>query len=106
MKLTYKDKEYELKYSFRALMIYENITQKSFQPKNLTDIITFFYSTVLSSAKEPIDFNEFIDWLDEHVEELNNFSEWLMGSLNLNKEKAPEPKKKANKDNKPADPKN
>lgn len=95
MKITYKEKEYELKYSFRALMIYENITQKSFQPKNLTDIITFFYSIVLSSAQEAIDFNEFIDWLDENVDELNKFSAWLMASLDLNRQKEPKPKKKS-----------
>jgi hypothetical protein len=32
MNVTIKEKEITLKYSFRALMIYENITQKSFNP--------------------------------------------------------------------------
>lgn len=99
MKITYHEKEYELKYSFRALMIYENITQKSFQPTTLTDIITFFYSIVLASAKgDIIDYNEFIDWLDDNVEELNNFSLWLTEILDLNNKIAPKKKKSDKKE--------
>ena len=36
MKITIDNREYELKYSFRTLMVYENITNKSFEPKSLT----------------------------------------------------------------------
>lgn len=106
MKVTYKEKEYELKYSFRALMLYENITQKSFQPKNVTDMITFFYSVLLASAKEPIDFNEFIDWLDENIDQLNIFSAWLISSLEVNKQKEPKPKTRKDKKEQTDDSKN
>ena len=62
MNITYKEKEYELKYSFRSLMIYENITGQGFNPKTLSDLITFFYSLLVTAAKdELIDFNEFLD---------------------------------------------
>lgn len=95
MKITYNNKEYELKYSFRALMIYENITQKSFQPNTLTDIITLFYSIVLAAAKgDYIDYEEFIDWLDDNTGELNKFSEWLTGVFDLNNKTAPKRKSK------------
>ena len=106
MKVTYKEKEYELKYSFRALMLYENITQKPFIPKNVTDIITFFYSVLLASAQEPIDFNEFIDWLDENTDQLNMFSAWLIASLEVNKQKESKPKTTKEKKDKTDDPKN
>ncbi len=103
MKITYHEKEYELKYSFRALMIYENITQKSFQPTTLTDIITFFYSVVLASAKgDIIDYNEFIDWLDDNTTELNNFSLWLTEILDINNKIAP--KKRGDKKEKSKNP--
>ena len=46
MKVTFNEKEYELKYSFRAYMIYENIMGKSFSPQGLTDMIVFFYSSL------------------------------------------------------------
>lgn len=102
MKITYKDKEYELKYSFRALMIYENITNKSFQPKSLTDLITLFYSMMISSTMEPIDYNEFLDWLDDNPDELNNFSAFILGVIDTNNMKSPtlnkNDKKKGNKE--------
>ena len=90
MKFNYKGKEYELKYSFRALMVYENITNKSFQPKSLTDIITLFYSMVITSSKDAIDFNEFIDFLDDNPDILNEFSHYLLGITKMNDLKAPE----------------
>lgn len=80
MKLNYKGKEYELKYSFRGMMIYENITNKSFAPNGLSDIIIFFYSCLLGATKgqEVIKYDDFIDWLDENPIELENFSNWLI----------------------------
>ena len=73
-----KDKDITLKYGFRALMIYENITQKSFQPQGLSDVVTFFYSVLVASSKgENISFDEFLDWLDDNPTALNKFSDWL-----------------------------
>ena len=78
MNVTYNEKTYELKYSFRALMIYENITGKSFNPKTVSDIIFFFYSVLCSTAKhDVIDFDNFIEMLDEHPELITEFSGWL-----------------------------
>lgn len=96
MKITYKDKEIELKYSFRALMIYENVVNKSFSPQSLTDIITFFYCVAISNLKEDtIDFDEFVDWLDDNPGILNDFTQWLLESVNANEaktKKTPAPK--------------
>lgn len=102
MKITYKEKEYELKYSFRVLMIYENITNKSFEPKTLTDMITLFYSAMLVAGKgEYIDYEEFIDWLDDNPEQMTLFSEWLNNIFNLNHKLAPkkEETENTNKEN-------
>lgn len=75
MEVTIKGKDIALKYSFRALMIYENITQKSFNPQGLTDVITFFYSVVVASARDSIlSFDDFIDWIDDNPNKLNEFS--------------------------------
>lgn len=96
MKITFNKKKYELKYSFRALMIYENITNKSFKPESLTDIITFFYSVLLSTARtEPIQFDDFIDYLDEHPELISEFSNWLLETIALNDTKSPASKSNA-----------
>lgn len=68
----------DLKNTFRAHIIYEQITGKTFSPKNLTDIITFFYSTVMACNSElTITFDEFLNYLDENPEKLNEFVTWL-----------------------------
>jgi len=101
MKVNINGKEVELKYSFRALMVYENITDKAFNPKNLSDIINFFYSCVLCQTmkeSEPLGYEEFLDWLDDNPEEVNSFSEWLMSMLGINDKLSPEPTHKTKQD--------
>lgn len=103
MKITYKDKEIELKYSFRSLMIYENIMNKSFKPESLTDVITFFYCVVISNMRdETIQFDEFVDYLDEEPQRLTDFSQWLLEQSVANAKKAmtvpdekPKPRRRA-----------
>lgn len=109
MKVNIKGKEVELKYSFRALMVYENITGKAFNPKNLSDIINFFYSCVLSQSmkeSEIIGYEDFLDWLDDSPEELNSFSAWLMDMLGINDRISPEPTHKVKQSEEEADGKN
>lgn len=73
-----KDKEYELKYSIRAMMMYENITGESFNPSNLTNVLTFFYCMVVSSSKDySYTFEEFLDYIDENPTFINDITEWI-----------------------------
>ena len=78
MEIVIKGKTVSLKYTFRALMIYENITQKSFNPKGISDVVVFFYSVVVASTKDTtLSFDDFIDWLDDNATAINEFSVWL-----------------------------
>ncbi len=73
-----------LKYTFRAMMIYEKITGESFNPKGLTEIIIYFYSCVLASDKSlDFSFDDFTDYLDDNPEVLGEFSEWLSTVLGV-----------------------
>jgi hypothetical protein len=96
MEITIKGNTVSLKYSFRALMIYENITQKSFNPKGISDVVVFFYSVVVASTKDTtLSFDDFIDWLDDNATAINDFSVWLTSVFNaqsglVNKEVQPE----------------
>ena len=91
MTLTIKDKEIELKYSFKAMMIFENIKGESFNPKTVSDIIIFFYSTILGSDRNlSLEFDDFISWLDDNPEKMTEFSNWLSSVVNKNKFISPE----------------
>lgn len=79
MKIKIKDKDVELRYSYRALMIYEEILGESFtEPKTFKEIMVFFYSVVLASSKsKDILFDDFMDWIDSSPEVFSEFIQWL-----------------------------
>lgn len=84
MKLTIKEKEIELKYTLRSLILFENITEKSFNPQGLSDMLTYFYCVVVASSKDySLSFDDFIDWCDENPEALGEFSEWLISTSGI-----------------------
>lgn len=108
MKITINEKEITLKYGYRPLMIYENITHKSFNPSGLTDLVYFFYACVLAASireGDTVKYEDFMDWLDENPDKVNEFSNWLIDTLNQQKDISPEIDNK-NKDNKGYIPKN
>lgn len=110
MTVDFKGRELELRYGFRPLMIYENIAGKTFNPSGLTDIVYFFYCCLLASAfrneGDNIEYNDFLDWLDENPDKLNEFSTWLVQTLTLQKEISPKQKKKESDEVKEVNPKN
>ena len=82
MKIQILGRDIELKATFRAYLIFENITGKSFQQlSTLADVLTFFYATILGSAKTTdISFDDFLDFIDENPNVVTEFSEWMAGS--------------------------
>lgn len=85
MTISIYNKEVELKQTLRALFIYEKITNEMFNPSTLTNIVIYFYSVVMASDKNlAISFEEFTDWLDNNMNELTNFTNWLAQINNKN----------------------
>ena len=75
MKITINDKEYTVKYTIRALFIFEQITGKPFCIKTLLDNYLFFYSMILASNPEnPLDWDQFLDALDNDKSLVNQLS--------------------------------
>lgn len=108
MKININEREITLKYGYRPLMIYENITHKSFNPSGLTDLVYFFYATVLAASVregETIKYEDFMDWLDENPDKVTEFSNWLIDTLNQQRDISPEVDTK-NKDTQGYIPKN
>lgn len=97
MKVDIDNKEVNLKYTFRAYMIFEQIVGHSFAGINLTEFITLFYSVLMASDTElTTDYDKFIDWLDENPNKLGEFTKWL--TENIKKQNAlTAPEKKTSK---------
>ena len=84
MQITLNKKKITLKYTLRAMMMYENMTQKSFSPNTITDVITFMYCVVIASSKDySITFDQFIDYIDEHPETMTKFADWIQDTSNV-----------------------
>lgn len=65
MKITIKNHEYEVKYTIRALFMFEQITGRSFEIKTLLDNTVFFYCMILANNPDNVlDWDEFIEALD------------------------------------------
>lgn len=78
MKIKIKDKEVTLVQKMRTLLIYEALANKPFNPQTITDVMLYFYSTILACAGDvEMDFNEFLDWLDENPNQFEIFNIWL-----------------------------
>ena len=63
-KITINGKDYKIKYTLRALFIFEQITKKPFEMKTLLDNYVFLYSIILANNDNILEWNEFIDALD------------------------------------------
>lgn len=85
MKIQIKNTEVELKNKMRSLLIYEQITNKPFNPTTVTDMILYFYSTILA-CKPDIDltFDEFMNIIDDEPTIYEQFNEWLLNESNKN----------------------
>ena len=84
MIVTIKGKEFTLKYTNRALIIYEEILGKTLtSPKTLKEIMVLFYSIILANIRNEIDFSfdDFIDWTDENQKVIIDFTKWLKGVM-------------------------
>lgn len=79
MKIQIKNKEVELKNKMRSLLVYEQITNKPFNPSTITDMMIYFYSVIL--ACEPsieLTFSEFMDLIDDEPNLFDSFQSWLI----------------------------
>lgn len=104
MKITINEQEIVLKNTFRSAIAYEQITEKTFNPRTVTDMLIYFYCVAISSAdmEKPITLDEFISWLDDNPNAMTEFSNWVyevnMQAAEFNKK---ETKKKVTRARKP-----
>ena len=92
-------KNYTLKYSLRSMFVFEEIAGKSFSVETLLDTYIFCYSCILANEDNPkLEFNDFIDWCDEHPEIMQEFNQFMADEMKkrelLNKKKVTKKKGK------------
>ena len=69
-------KEYKVKQTLRALFIFEQITGRAFEIKTMLYNYIFFYSVIIANNPDNIlDWDDFIDALDENPNLLTEFTE-------------------------------
>ena len=77
-----RNKEYKLKYTLRALFIFEQITGKVFKLETLTDEYIFFYSMLLANNPEmSLTFEDLINAIDEDINIMIQFQNFMKSEL-------------------------
>lgn len=76
--MTINSTEYKLKYTLRALFIYEQLTGKAFKLETITDEYIFFYCMLVANNPDMnLTFNELIEAIDEDMGIMLEFQDFL-----------------------------
>ena len=85
MNITIKDKEYKLKYTIRAMFIFEKMANKIFNIESLLDWYIFYYSMILANNPDcDLLFDEFIDECDSNPTLIVKMQEYLNKEMAIN----------------------
>lgn len=80
------DKSVELKFSFKAEMLFEQINEKTFTAQSTTEWIQYFFCIIIAELGDgALKFEDFIKILDEQPGLLFDFMEWYTTTMtNIN----------------------
>ena len=82
--ITIYNKDYKVKYTLRALFIFEQITKKTFEVKTLLDNYVFFYSLILANNPDNIlEWNDFIDAMDNDPNIFKQINDLVNSSMKI-----------------------
>ena len=67
------------------MIIYEKVANKTFNPQGITEILLYFYSVIMASDKDcELEFEDFLDMVDNNPQLITDFSNWLNKSFRIN----------------------
>ncbi len=95
--IKFGEKEYVVKKSMRALLLFEELTGKPMSKidDSLNNTITLFYCILKVANKDfNCSFDEFVDLIDDNIDSINVFTEYLQSEAKKNVLKQRERKKK------------
>lgn len=85
MEININDKKYKLKYTIRALFIFEQITNRQFAIKNITDTYIFLYSVLLANNPDmEMTFEQLINYCDDDITIIQQFNKFLFNEQQKN----------------------
>lgn len=85
MEIDINDKKYKLKYTIRALFIFEQITNRQFAIKNITDTYIFLYSVLLANNPDmEMTFEQLINYCDDDITIIQQFNKFLFNEQQKN----------------------
>lgn len=85
MNITIKDKQYKIKYTIRAMFIFEKMANKLFKIESLLDWYIFYYSMILANNQDcDLLFDEFIDECDNDHTLIVKMQEYLSKEIEIN----------------------
>lgn len=83
--ITINGKDYKVKYTIRALFLFEQITNKPFQINTLLDNYIFFYCMILANNNDSIlDWDDFINAIDDDKNLMKQLTEIQMENQKKN----------------------
>jgi len=78
MNIVIKDKPYPIRYTVRAMILFEQMRKKSFSLDTLTDQYYFVYCLILATNKDcTLTFDDLLDAIDEQPRIMEDFGDWL-----------------------------
>lgn len=78
MTITINNNEYKVKITLRAMLIFEQITKRPFNPSSMLDEYVYFYCILLANNPDMnMDFNKFMDALDDNPSIINQYKNIL-----------------------------
>lgn len=85
MNITIRDKEYKVKYTIRAMFIFEKMANKIFKIESLLDWYIFYYSMILANNPDcELLFDDFIDECDSNPALIVKMQEYLNKEMAIN----------------------
>lgn len=85
MEIKIGDKTYKVKQTIRALFLFEEITGKPFEIKTTMDNYLYFYCLLLANNPDFMDWDNFIDLLDDDASIITQLTEILNKQHSIDK---------------------
>lgn len=76
--ITINNKEYKFKFTLRAMMLFEQVTNRTFSIKSITDEYLYLYCMIMANnPNADLTFNDLIDAMDSDASIMATFKKEL-----------------------------